>query len=69
MKGKQMSIKNKSVKPKPKKVNLLELSSSKKVRLLEKAKDNLRQKLAEARFCQSFAETERITINGQTINF
>jgi len=66
-----MSTKNKRVKPKPKpkKVNLLELSNSKKTRLLKKAKYNLRQKLAEARFCQSFAEAERITINGQTINF
>jgi hypothetical protein len=54
---------------KPKKVDLLELSSSKKTRLLKKAKENLRQKLMEAKFCQSFAETEKVTINGQTIDF
>jgi hypothetical protein len=64
-----MSTKNKRVKPKPKKVNLLELSNSKKARLLKEAKEKLRQQLVEARFCQSFAKTERITINGQTINF
>jgi hypothetical protein len=66
VKGKKMSKKNKT--QKPKKVDLLELSSSKKSRLLKKARDNLRQKLMEARFCQSLAETERLTINGQTIN-
>jgi len=45
------------------------LSSSKKARLIKKAKENLRQKLMEAEFWQSFAKTERITINGQTIQF
>jgi hypothetical protein len=54
---------------KPKKVDFLELSSSKKARLIKKAKENLRQKLMEAEFWQLFAKTERITINGQTIQF
>jgi hypothetical protein len=54
---------------KPKKVNLLELSSSKKARLLKKVKENLQQKRMEAIFWQSLAKTERITINGQTIQF
>ena len=54
---------------KPKKVDFLELSSSKKARLIKKAKENLRQKLMEAEFWQSFAKTERVTINGQTIQF
>ena len=67
VKGKRMSKKKKT--KKPKKVDLLELSSTKKARLLKKAKDKLQQKLMEARFCQSLAETERLTINGQTINF
>jgi hypothetical protein len=35
---------------------------------LEKS-ENLRQKRMEAKFWQSFAKTERITINGQTIQF
>jgi tRNA A37 threonylcarbamoyladenosine dehydratase len=60
---------SKKRKLKPKKVDLLELSSSKKARLLKKVKENLRQKRLEAKFWQSFAETERLTINGQTINF
>ena len=62
-----MSKKKKN--PKPKKVDLLELSNSKKTRFLKKAKEKLRQKLVEAKFCQSLAETERVTINGYTIDF
>ncbi len=62
-----MSKKKKN--PKPKKVDLLELSDSKKTRFLKKAKEKLRQKLAEAKFCQSLAETERVTINGYKIDF
>jgi len=54
---------------KPKKVDLLELPNSKKTRLLKKAKEKLRQKLVEAKFCQSLAETERVTINGYKIDF
>jgi tRNA A37 threonylcarbamoyladenosine dehydratase len=62
-----MSKKSKTVKPK--KVDLLELSSSKKARLLKKVKENLRQKRMEATFWRSLDKTERITINGQTIQF
>jgi tRNA A37 threonylcarbamoyladenosine dehydratase len=62
-----MSKKNKP--SKPKKVDLLELSSSKKARLLKKVKENLRKRRMEAKFWQSLAKTERITINGQTIHF
>jgi 16S rRNA G527 N7-methylase RsmG len=62
-----MSKKKKN--PKPKKVDLLELSDSKKTRFLKKAKEKLRQKLVEAKFCQSLAETERVTINGYKIDF
>jgi tRNA A37 threonylcarbamoyladenosine dehydratase len=54
---------------KPKKVDVLKLSKSEKAHLLKKAKDNLRQKLVEAKFWQSFAETERVTINGYKIDF
>jgi len=62
-----MSTKKK--KTNPKKVNFLELSDSEKAHLLKEAKDNLRLKLVEAKFWQSLAETEKITINGQTIQF
>ena len=62
-----MSTKKK--KANPKKVDFLDLSDSEKAHLLKEAKDNLRLKLVEARFWQSLAETEKITINGQTIQF
>ena len=66
-----MSTKKKTAKPKlkPQPVDLLELSDSEKAHLLKEAKENLRQKLVEARFWQSLAETERITINGQKVDF
>jgi tRNA A37 threonylcarbamoyladenosine dehydratase len=62
-----MSTKKK--KTEPTKVDLLQLSDSQKINLLKQAKDNLRQKLEEARFWQSLAEIDRVTINGQTIGF
>jgi hypothetical protein len=62
-----MSINEKT--RKPEKVDFLELSSSKKARLLKKVKENLQQKRMEAKFRQSLAKTERVTINGQTILF
>lgn len=54
---------------KTKKVDLFELSSSKKARLHQKAKENLRQKRMEAKILQSLAKIERLVINGQTIQF
>ena len=66
-KGNKMSTKKKT--QKPEKVDFLELSSSKKARLLKKVKENLQQKRMEAKFWRSLAQTERITINGQTIQF
>ena len=53
---------------KPKKIDLLKLSAS-KTRVLKEAQEKLRQHISESQFWQSFAETERITINGQRINF
>ena len=64
---KQMSKRKKTVKPK--KIDLLELSASKKTRILKEAKEKLRQQISESKFWQSFANTERVTINGQTITF
>jgi hypothetical protein len=64
-----MSKKKRASKSKPKKVDLLELSDSKKLRLLKEAKENLQQRLVEAKVWQSLAENERVTINGQTIDF
>ncbi len=48
---------------------MLELSDSKKARLLKEAKENLRQKLVEAKFWRSLAEIERVIINGYKIDF
>jgi len=62
-----MNTKKKNLEPK--KVNLLDLTVSKKARLLKKAKENLRQQLMEAKFWQSINEIERLTINGYTIQF
>ena len=62
-----MSKRKKTVKPK--KIDLLELSASKKTRILKEAQEKLQKQLMEAKFWQSLAETERIIINGQTINF
>jgi len=67
LKGKKVSTKEKT--QKPEKVDFLELSSSKKARLLKRVKENLQQKRMEAKFWQSLAKTERVTINGQTIQF
>jgi hypothetical protein len=65
-----MSKKTEPVKSvKPKKIDLLKLSASKKTRVLKEAQEKLRQHISESQFWQSFAETERIIINGQTINF
>jgi hypothetical protein len=67
-----MSKRKKTVKPKtlkPKKINLLELSASKNTRILKEAQEKLQKQLLEVKFWQSLAETERVIINGQKINF
>ncbi|MEM2968734.1 MAG: hypothetical protein QXP44_02620 [Candidatus Bathyarchaeia archaeon] len=51
------------------KVNLLDLTATKKVSFLKKAKEKLRQQMMEAKFLQSLLEIERLTINGYTIDF
>jgi len=66
-----MSKRKKTVKPKtlePKKIDLLELSASKKIRLLKEAQEKLQKHISEAKFWHSFAGTEKVIINGQTIN-
>jgi len=62
-----MSSKKKKIKTQ--KINFLELSPSKKAQLLKKARVALQQKVLEAEFLHSFAQAERITINGQLIQF
>jgi len=55
-------------KKKPKKINLLEMPDSEKIKIIREVKENLRQKAAEAKLWKSFVETEKLTINGETIN-
>jgi hypothetical protein len=66
-----MSTKKKKASPtsNPQRIDLLELSDPKKTRFLKEAKEKLRQTLMEARFMLSLADTQRVTINGQTIDF
>ncbi len=60
-----MGIRNKKTQ---KKVDLLEMSDSEKVKLIKAVKESLRQKVVEAKLWQSFVEAEKLTINGQAIN-
>ena len=59
-----MGIRNKKA---SKKVNLLEMSDSEKIKLIKAVKESLRQKVVEAKLWQSFIEAENLTINGETI--
>ena len=55
-------------KKKPKKIDLLEMPDSEKIKIIREVKENLRQKAAEAKLWKSFMESEKLTINGETIN-
>jgi hypothetical protein len=61
----EMGIRSKK---KPKKINLLEMPDSEKIKIIREVKENLRQKAAEAKLWKSFMESENLTINGETIN-
>ena len=60
-----MGTKNKT----SKKIDLLKLSDSEKINVIREVRQNLRQKLAEAKLWQSFVEAEKLTINGEKICF
>jgi len=60
-----MGAKNKT----SKKVDLLKLTDSEKINLIREIGQNRRQKLVKAKLRQSFLETNRLTINGETICF
>lgn len=64
--GKQMGTKSKKT---SKKIDLLEMSDSEKIKLIMEVKGSLRQKIAEAKLWQSFIEAEKLTINGKTIYY
>jgi hypothetical protein len=62
--GKQMGTKNKK---KLKKLDLLEMPTPERIKLIKEVKENLRQKMAEAKLWQSLLEAENLTINGKTV--
>jgi ribosomal protein L7/L12 len=55
-------------KKKPKKINLLEMPDSEKIKVIREVRENLRQKIVEAKLWKSFIEAENLTINGSTIS-
>jgi hypothetical protein len=61
----EMGIRSKK---KPKKIDLLEMPDSEKIKIIREVKENLRQKAAEAKLWKSFMESENLTINGEMIN-
>ena len=52
-----------------KKINLLNMSDIEKSKVLRELRQNLRQKIIEAKLWQSFINAENITINGETIQW
>jgi|YelNatPaOPRAMG01_1025707.scaffolds.fasta_scaffold113567_2 hypothetical protein len=52
-----------------KKINLLDLPDSEKIKKILELKQDLRHKIIEAKLWQSFVNTENITINGETIQW
>jgi len=60
-----MGIKNKKTR---KKIDLLKMPDSEKIKVLMELKQSLRQKVVEAKLWQSFIEAENLTINGEAIH-
>jgi len=58
---------HKKNKKKPKKLGLLEMPNTERIKLIKEAKKNLQQKMAEAKLWQQLLEAENLTINGNTI--
>jgi hypothetical protein len=52
-----------------KKLDLLAMTDSEKIRLINEIKKNLRQKVVEAKLWQSLVTSENLTINGETVHF
>jgi hypothetical protein len=61
-----MAAKNKKAQ---KKINLLDMSDSEKIKVIRELKQNLRQKIVEAKLWQSFVNAESVIINGETIQW
>jgi hypothetical protein len=54
-------------KKKLKKLNLLEMSNRERIQLVKEVREELRQKVTEAKLWQSLVETENLTINGDIV--
>jgi hypothetical protein len=54
---------------KGKKLDLLTMVDSERIKLIKEVKENLRQKVVEEKLWQSLVESENLTINGETIHF
>lgn len=52
-----------------KKINLLNMPDPEKIKILRELRQELRQRIIEAKLWQSFINTENITINGETIQW
>ena len=50
-----------------KKLNLLEMPDPEKVKLIRKAREELKQRTIETKLMQSFLEAENIIINGNIV--
>jgi hypothetical protein len=55
-------------KNKSKKLNLLEMSEVERYKLIRAVKENLQQKIAEAKMWQSLLDAENLTINGKVVH-
>lgn len=54
-------------KKKTKKVNLLEMENLERIRLLEKMRIQLKQKIEEAKLMRSLLQVENLTVNGNIV--
>ncbi|MEM3696328.1 MAG: hypothetical protein QXQ94_02325 [Candidatus Bathyarchaeia archaeon] len=54
-------------KKKAKKVDLLEMHNPERIRLLEKIRKQLKQKIEEAKLMHSLLQVENLTVNGSIV--
>jgi hypothetical protein len=54
-------------KKKNRKIDLLEMPTTERIKLIRKVKENLRQKAVEAKLWQSFMQADNLNINGKQI--
>ncbi|MGQ9623877.1 MAG: hypothetical protein ACUVUF_04640 [Candidatus Bathycorpusculaceae bacterium] len=51
------------------KINFMDMTDSEKIKAIRELKQNLRQKIFEAKLWQSFLNMENVVINGETIQW